>query len=100
MRACVRACVRASVPYFLLVILQLFTSYLEIDEIIVVQIRSEPQNCGSFLNFKIDDFVDFHKRSETLQNDKITIRKWGTDARTHARTDARKDKDDFSSQRI
>ena len=43
------ASVRASVPYFLIVILQLFTSPSEIDEIVVFSIRSEPQTCDSLL---------------------------------------------------
>ena len=43
------ASVRASVPYFLIVILQLFTSYLEIDEIVAFPIRSALQVCGPLL---------------------------------------------------
>ena len=43
------ACVRASVPHFLIVILQLFTSYLEIDEIVAFPIRSALQVCGPLL---------------------------------------------------
>ena len=41
--------VRPSVPHFLIVILQLFTSYLEIDEIVAFPIRSALQVCGPLL---------------------------------------------------
>ena len=46
------ACVRACVPHFLIVILQLFTSYLEIDEIVAFPIRSALQVCGPLLIWK------------------------------------------------
>ena len=47
----VRPCggVRPCVPHFLIVILQLFTSYLEIDEIVAFPIRSALQVCGPLL---------------------------------------------------
>ena len=44
-----RPSVRASVPHFLIVILQVFNSYLEIDEIVAFPIRSMLQVCGPLL---------------------------------------------------
>ena len=73
-RACVRPSVRPSVPYFLIMILQLFISYLEIDEINKLRLTS---------NWKSDDLIDFQIRSETLQNHNKEMGYTRTHGRTH-----------------